>query len=57
MQQAICRSSLVPAGFVVESAFYDSGKAIITVVPPARLVFVHLAVPFHGGCIAATSAA
>ena len=31
MQQALRRSSLVPAGFVVESACYEAGKAIITV--------------------------
>jgi transposase len=31
MQQALRRSSLVPAGFVVESAFYDSDEAVITV--------------------------
>lgn len=33
MQQALCRSSLVPAGFVVESAFYEADKAVITVRP------------------------
>jgi transposase len=31
MQQALCRASLVPAGFVVESAFYQADKAVITV--------------------------
>ena len=31
MQQALRRSSLVPAGFVVESAFYEADKAVITV--------------------------
>ncbi|HEX3942666.1 MAG TPA: transposase family protein, partial [Rhizomicrobium sp.] len=33
MQQALCRSSLVPAGFVVEIAFYEADKAVITVRP------------------------
>jgi hypothetical protein len=31
MQQALRRSSLVPAGFVVESAFYEADKVVITV--------------------------
>src|SRR5215475_8734552 len=31
MQQALCRSSLVPHGFVVESAYYEGDKAIIAV--------------------------
>jgi hypothetical protein len=31
MQQALQRSSLVPSGFVVESAYYQGNKAIITV--------------------------
>jgi transposase len=31
MQQALRRSSLVPAGFVVESAFYEADKAVIAV--------------------------
>jgi transposase len=31
MQQALRRSSLVPAGFVVESAFYEADKTVITV--------------------------
>jgi len=31
MQQALRRSSLVPAGFVVESAFYEEDKAVFTV--------------------------
>jgi hypothetical protein len=31
MQQALRRASLVPAGFVVESAFYEADKAIVTV--------------------------
>src|ERR1700739_577511 len=31
MQQALHRSSLVPRGFVVESAFYEGDKAVITV--------------------------
>ena len=31
MQRALRRSSLVPAGFVVESAFCDAGRTIITV--------------------------
>ncbi len=31
MQQALHRSSLVPRGFVVESACYEGDKAIITV--------------------------
>ena len=33
MQQALRRSSLVPAGFVVESAFCDSDTTVITVRP------------------------
>ena len=33
MQQALRRSSLVPTGFVVESAFYEADRAIITVRP------------------------
>jgi transposase len=33
MQQALRRASLVPAGFVVESAFYEKDKAVITVHP------------------------
>ena len=31
MQQALHRSSLVPRGFVVESAYYEGDKAVITV--------------------------
>ena len=31
MQQALQRSSLVPRGFVVESACYEGDKAVITV--------------------------
>ena len=31
MQQTLHRSSLVPRGFVVESAYYDSDKAVIVV--------------------------
>ena len=31
MQQALHRSSLVPSGFVVESAYYQGNKAIIAV--------------------------
>jgi hypothetical protein len=31
MQQALHRSSLVPRGFVVESAYYDGEKAIVVV--------------------------
>ena len=31
MQQALQRSSLVPRGFVVESAYYEDDKAVITV--------------------------
>ena len=33
MQQALRRSSLMPAGFVVESAFYEPDKAAFTVRP------------------------
>ncbi len=29
MQQALHRSSLVPRGFVVESAYYEGDKAIV----------------------------
>ena len=35
MQQALHRSSLVPRGFVVESACYEGDKAIIAVRAPA----------------------
>jgi transposase len=35
MQQALRRSSLVPAGFVVESAFYEADKAVFTVRQPS----------------------
>jgi hypothetical protein len=31
MQQALQRSSLVPRGFVVESAYYEGDKAVIAV--------------------------
>ncbi len=31
MQQALHRSSLVPRGFVVESAYYEGDKAVIAV--------------------------
>ena len=31
MQQALHRSSLVPRGFVVESAYYEGDKAIVLV--------------------------
>jgi hypothetical protein len=31
MQQVLHRSSLVPRGFVVESAYYEGDKAVITV--------------------------
>lgn len=31
MQQALHRSSLVPRGFVVESAYYEGNKAIVVV--------------------------
>jgi hypothetical protein len=31
MQQALHRSSLVPRGFVVESAYYEGDKAVILV--------------------------
>ena len=31
MQQALRRSSLVPTGFVVESAFYEADRILITV--------------------------
>jgi hypothetical protein len=31
MQQALHRSTLVPRGFVVESACYEDDKAVITV--------------------------
>ena len=31
MQQAFQRSSLVPSGFVVESAYYEGDKAVIAV--------------------------
>jgi hypothetical protein len=31
MQQALQRSSLVPGGFVVESAYYEGDKAVIVI--------------------------
>jgi hypothetical protein len=31
MQQALQRSSLVPRGFVVESAYYEGDKAVVVV--------------------------
>lgn len=31
MQQTLHRSSLVPRGFVVESAYYEGNKVVITV--------------------------
>ena len=37
MQQALRRSSLVPSGFVVESAFYEADKAVITVRASQRI--------------------
>ena len=39
MQQALRRVSLVPAGFVVESAFYETDKTVITVRPSAGFGF------------------
>jgi hypothetical protein len=32
MQQALYRSSLVPHGFVVESAYYEGDKAVIAIL-------------------------
>jgi len=52
MQQALQRSSLVPRGFVVESAYYQGDKAIIAVRGPEALVCVHHAEPFPGVSIA-----
>jgi hypothetical protein len=48
MQQALQRSSLVPSGFVVESAYYQGNKAVIA----SALVCVHHAEPFPGMSIA-----
>jgi hypothetical protein len=31
MQQALQRSSLVPSGFVVESAYFEGDKAVIAI--------------------------
>ena len=36
MQQALHRSSLVPRGFVVESAYYEGNKAIVVVRASGR---------------------
>lgn len=37
MQQALQRSSLVPRGFVVESAYYEGDKAVIVVRASGRV--------------------
>ena len=53
MQQALQRSSLVPSGFVVESAYYQGSKAIIAVRASGSVgLFVHHAEPFPGVSIA-----
>jgi hypothetical protein len=52
MQQALQRSSLVPNGFVVESAYYQGNKAIIAVRASGSLVCVHHAERFRGVSIA-----
>jgi hypothetical protein len=52
MQQALHRSSLVPRGFVVESAYYEGDKAVIAVRRPEALVCVHRAEQFPDVSIA-----
>ena len=53
MQQALQRSSLVPNGFVVESAYYEGDKAIVVAGRPEALVYVHRAERYPGVSIAA----
>ena len=53
MQQALQRSSLVPRGFVVESAYYEGDKAVLLRSgPPEALVCVHRAERFPDVSIA-----
>ena len=52
MQQALQRSSLVPSGFVVESAYYQGDNAIIAVRASGSVGCVHHAEPFPDVSIA-----
>jgi hypothetical protein len=52
MQQALHRSSLVPRGFVVESAYYEGDKAVIAVRASKASVCVHRAERFPDVSIA-----
>ena len=57
MQQALQRSSLVPNGFVVESAYFEGDKAVIAVRRREALVCAHLAERFPDASIAGTGVA
>ncbi len=52
MQQALQRSSLVPSGFVVESAYYEGDKAVIAVRASGISACVHPAERFRDVSIA-----
>lgn len=52
MQQRLHRSSLVPRGFVVESACYEGDKAAMTVRRPQVSACVHEAGQFRGVSVA-----
>ncbi|MGY3622206.1 hypothetical protein ACVJGD_008402 [Bradyrhizobium sp. USDA 10063] len=52
MRQALHRSSLVPRGFVVESACYEDDKAVITVRASGSVGCIHHAGQFRGVSIA-----
>ena len=53
MQQALHRSSLVPRGFVVESAYYEGDKAVILVRASGTLACAHRVERFRDVSIAA----
>jgi hypothetical protein len=57
MHQALRRSNLVPAEFVVESAFFEAEKAVLPSDGLAALVFVPRAEPSRAACIVITAAA
>jgi hypothetical protein len=52
MPQALQRSSLVPRGFVVESAYYEGDRALLRSGRPEALVCVHRAERFPDVSIA-----
>lgn len=56
MQQALQRSSLVPSGFVVESACFEGDKIIIAVRSREALGVAHAAEQFPDVSAADTSA-